>query len=63
MHGFVNQRLLAVIKEVILECTQENIPVLIMKGVPMILDVYQDIGARFLGDADFLIHPEHAYGL
>ncbi len=30
-----------------------------LKGIPLLLEVYKDTGARFLGDADILI-PEHA---
>jgi hypothetical protein len=55
-----NQRLLAVTKDVISTCDAQNIPSLFLKGIPLIYDVYADIGARFLGDADFLIPPAHA---
>lgn len=55
-----NQRLLAVTKQVLQICSQNNISTLFLKGIPLIYDVYQDLGARFLGDADFLVSPEHA---
>lgn len=55
-----NQRLLAVTKEVVSKCNEKNIALLILKGVPLLLEVYKDTGARFLGDADFIIPPQHA---
>ena len=53
-----NQRLLAVTKDVVTRCNDLKIPTLFLKGIPLILDIYKDKGARLLGDADFLIQPE-----
>ena len=53
-----NQRLLAVTKDVVEKCNTLKIPTLFLKGIPLILDIYKDKGARLLGDADFLISPE-----
>ncbi len=54
-----NQRLLHVVKQVAETCDKEHIPLMLLKGMPLILEVYRDPGARFLGDADILIPPEH----
>ena len=39
---------------------EHNIPVMILKGAPLLLNTYKDLGARYLGDVDILIHPSHA---
>jgi O-antigen/teichoic acid export membrane protein len=55
-----NQRLITNIKQTLARCETHHIPVLILKGIPLLNDIYRDRGARFLGDADILIRPEHA---
>lgn len=55
-----NQRLIFILKEIISECTIHHIPVITLKGIPMIIDIYRDSGARFLGDADIMVPPEYA---
>jgi len=55
-----NQRLLAAVREVTQFLEQQDISVLFVKGIPLVLDAYRDMGARFMGDADLLIHPRHA---
>ncbi|MBY0376735.1 nucleotidyltransferase family protein, partial [Patescibacteria group bacterium] len=41
-----NQRLLSVVKEVADICHEENIPILTLKGIPLLLEVYKNMGAR-----------------
>lgn len=53
-----NQLFLHAAKEIAEICRQEGIPVLMLKGIPLLLEVYRDSGSRSLGDADILIHPE-----
>ncbi|MFA5321745.1 MAG: nucleotidyltransferase family protein [Smithella sp.] len=38
---------------------KENIPVILLKGVPLLANAYQNTGARSVGDADILIDPRH----
>ena len=54
-----NQRIIGAIKDVLAELNKQKIPVLVLKGIPLILDAYKDAGARFLGDADIVIPPEY----
>lgn len=55
-----NQRIFGVLRQILAELEARNIPVLVLKGIPLLLDAYHDMGARFLGDADVVIPPEHA---
>jgi O-antigen/teichoic acid export membrane protein len=55
-----NQRLLAAVKEIAQICDEEKIPLILLKGIPLLLFAYQNTGARFLGDADILIPPMYA---
>jgi O-antigen/teichoic acid export membrane protein len=55
-----NQRLLAAVKEIAKICDDEKIPLILLKGIPLLLFAYQNTGARFLGDADILIPPSYA---
>ncbi len=55
-----NQSIIAGAKQFIAMCKTEHIPVILLKGIPIITEVYQDLGARFSGDADVLVHPRHA---
>lgn len=56
---FKNQRLLEEARKVTTLCREEDIPVILLKGIPLLLNVYHDPAARFLGDGDLLVHPEH----
>ena len=55
-----NQRILTATKDILSKFSQYNIPVLVLKGIPLILHVYKNTGARFLGDADIVVPPEYA---
>ena len=55
-----NQRIINAAHDIVSELDRRNIPVLVLKGIPLILHVYKDMGARFLGDADIVVLPEHA---
>lgn len=55
-----NQQLLGLTRNIVLMLDKHNIPVMVLKGLSLLLDVYQDMGARFTGDADIAISPEHA---
>lgn len=55
-----NQRLISVTKNILRQCHAKNIPVLILKGLPLLEEVYRNTGARFLGDADLIIPPQYA---
>ena len=55
-----NQRLLASAREALRLLEGNDIPVLLVKGIPLVLDTYRDMGARFMGDADLFIHPRNA---
>lgn len=46
-------------KKVVSSFNEENIPVLLLKGVPLIVNVYKNTAARTVGDADILIDPGH----
>lgn len=52
-----NQMLAAALPHVLRLFAAQRIPVVFMKGVPLLDAVYGDRGARFLGDADMLV-PE-----
>ncbi len=56
-----NQRILAITKSIATLCDKHHIPILVLKGTPLLLEVYRDRGSRFLGDADILIPPEYGY--
>lgn len=55
---FKNQKLLEATRQVVLLCNQAGIPVVMLKGLAMLLDVYKNVGARATDDADLLIHVE-----
>jgi hypothetical protein len=57
---FKNQMLMDTVSKIVLLFNQKNIPVMLLKGIPLLLNVYKDTGARFLGDADILIEPQFA---
>ncbi len=54
-----NQRLLHGAERALDLLRQQHIDTLVLKGIPLLLDVYKDMGARFLSDVDVLIHPRH----
>ena len=56
----LNQRLLASAKAIANECAKRNAPIVFLKGLSMLTDVYSNLGARFTGDADLFSIPEHA---
>ncbi len=53
-----NQLFLHAAKEIAEICREAGIPILMLKGIPLVLEVYRDSGSRPLGDADILVHPE-----
>lgn len=53
-----NQLLIGAGLEMIRALQDANIPVLLMKGVPLLFHWYGDSGVRPLGDVDLLIRPE-----
>lgn len=53
-----NQLYIRATKEVLELTNAAQIPVLVLKGVPLLTEVYGDVGARALGDADLLVRPE-----
>lgn len=55
-----NQQLIGVTRNIALECANRGIPMMMLKGLALMLDIYQDPGARFTGDADIAIPPEYA---
>lgn len=46
-------------KNVISLLSGENIPVILLKGLPLLTNAYKNTGARSVGDADILINPKH----
>lgn len=59
MAWYKNQLILDSVKSVIDLFNKENIPIILLKGVPLIENVYKDPGARYLGDADILVDPQY----
>lgn len=55
-----NQLTVAAVKKVLPHFEQAGIPVVTLKGLPLLYAAYKDTGARFVGDADMIIHPRHA---
>jgi len=52
-----NQRLLSTTQSVVSMLENHDIKVLLLKGIPLLIDVYKDTGSRFLSDVDIFIHP------
>lgn len=52
-----NHRLIEALAHALPLLEDNGIPVLLLKGIPLLLNAYKDMGARFLGDADILISP------
>ena len=59
MAWYKNQLILNSVKNIVFLLNKENIPVILLKGVPLLENVYQDKGARSLGDADILIDQQY----
>lgn len=55
-----NQLTVAAVKKVLPHFEQAGIPVVTLKGLPLLYAAYKDVGARFAGDADMIIQPRHA---
>lgn len=54
-----NQLLIDATERVVSLMKKNDIPVAVFKGIPLLIQVYKDVGARFLSDADIIIDPEH----
>ena len=59
MTWYKNQLILNSVKNIVFMFNKENIPVILLKGVPLLDNVYKDRGARSLGDADILIDQQY----
>lgn len=46
-------------KHVVSLFSKEKIPVILLKGVPLLANAYKNTAARAVGDADILIDPKH----
>jgi hypothetical protein len=46
------------VRKVISLLNKENIPVIVLKGVPLLAKVYKNTAARSIGDADMLVDPK-----
>lgn len=53
-----NQRLINEVAAVADTCRERGIDVLLLKGLALLIDMYRDPAARFLGDGDILIKKE-----
>lgn len=54
-----NQLVFNAVKNVVSLLNKENIPVILLKGVPLLKNVYQNTGARSVSDVDILIDPKY----
>jgi hypothetical protein len=57
---FKNQLLIDAAKKVVRTLSAQGIPVILLKGIPLLINAYKDEGARFLGDADILVPEKDA---
>ncbi|MCE9541846.1 nucleotidyltransferase family protein [Candidatus Kaiserbacteria bacterium] len=55
-----NQLLIAEVRTLLEVLNATGVSSVVLKGVPLLLTVYKDVGARFLGDVDVLIHGHDA---
>lgn len=55
-----NQRLLFFTSTLLDSFECEHIPVMVLKGLPLTLLAYKDLGLRFMNDIDMLVPPEKA---
>jgi hypothetical protein len=56
---YKNLLIMDTVRKVISSFIKEDIPVILLKGVPLLVNAYNNTGARALGDADILIDPRH----
>lgn len=54
-----NQQLLHQAGELVGGLQRAGIEVLLLKGIPLALTAYRDVGVRFMNDVDLLVKPEH----
>lgn len=54
-----NQRLLQKAQQVVQACNEAGIPNMLLKGIPMSLHYYKDMGVRPMGDVDLLVPYEY----
>ena len=54
-----NQRLANSALAVLETLEQHEIPVLLLKGLPLLVDVYRHIGGRYMEDFDIMLRSEH----
>lgn len=59
MAWYKNQLVFNSLKKIISVFNKENISMILLKGVPILENVYKDRGARYLGDADILIDKKY----
>jgi len=57
---FKNQRLLDRLSSSTELLEKASIPVLLLKGSSLLINIYKDVGARLMSDADILINPSDA---
>lgn len=55
-----NQQILAAAKDIYAILAAHAIPVVFLKGIPMLVDVYQNSGARLTSDVDIFVPPNYA---
>ena len=56
---YKNQRILGATREIVKLLQDQHIPVMLMKGIPLLINAYKNPGARFMNDADLYIHKDH----
>ncbi len=54
-----NQKLLYRAQEIVRACNEAGIPNMLLKGIPMSLHYYKDMGVRPMGDVDLLVPLEY----
>lgn len=54
-----NQKLLYRAQEIVRACNEAGIPNMLLKGIPMSLHYYKDMGVRPMGDIDLLVPLEY----
>ncbi len=50
-----NQLHLGVAEQAVAALTEHGVPAMVLKGVPLVLGVYDDVGARLMADVDVLV--------
>jgi hypothetical protein len=59
----LNLRLLNDLKEILRELNRSNHRVVLLQGIPLLQQIYKDIGLRPLTDIDFWVLPEYIAGV